>query len=150
MMDWIVRVDLTDPWWWLVLAVLLGIAEIIMPGIFLIWIAIAAAVTGVVAMTIGLSLPLQLILFAALCLVATWAGRRWYAQNPVESQDPLLNDRAARLVGEIVTLVEPIVDGRGRVTVGDGAWPCRGPDLPVGAKVRVTGADSASLRVEPI
>ncbi|KEY97856.1 membrane protein, partial [Sphingomonas sp. BHC-A] len=69
--------------------------------------------------------------------------------NPVDSQDPLLNDRAARLVGEVVTVVEPIDNGRGRVKVGDGVWSCRGPDAPVGARVRVTGAEGSVLTVEP-
>ena len=33
-------------WWWLVAAVVLAIAEIIAPGIFLIWLAAAAGLTG--------------------------------------------------------------------------------------------------------
>jgi membrane protein implicated in regulation of membrane protease activity len=77
-----------------------------------------------------------------------WGGRRWYAANPVDSQDPLLNDRTARLVGEIVTVVEPIDNGRGRVKVGDSVWSCRGPDAPVGSRVRITGADASVLQVE--
>jgi membrane protein implicated in regulation of membrane protease activity len=148
-MDWMAAIDLENHWWWLILAMLLGIGEILLPGVFLIWVAIAAAITGLLAMATGISLPLQIVLFAVLCLVATWGGRRWYTDNPVASQDPLLNDRAARLVGEVLTLVEPIVDGRGRVTVGDGAWPCRGPDAPLGARVRVIGAEGAALMVEP-
>ena len=64
------------------------------------------------------------------------------------SQDPLLNDRTARLVGEIVTVVEPIDNGRGRVKVGDSVWPCRGPDAPVGSQVRVVGAEASVLKVE--
>lgn len=140
--------SLEPHWWWLIFAVLLGIGEIILPGVFLIWIAIAAAITGVVAMLTGAALSWQVVLFAALCLIATYAGRRWYVDNPVESQDPLLNDRAARLVGEVVTVVEPIANGRGRVSVGDGAWPCRGPDAQAGARVRVTGSEGAVLIVE--
>ena len=64
--------------------------------------------------------------------------------------DPLLNDRIARLVGEVVTVVEPVSDHGGRVRVGDGEWPARGPDAPIGARVRITGATGATLRVEPL
>jgi membrane protein implicated in regulation of membrane protease activity len=149
MMDWITAIDLENHWWWLILAVVLGIGEILLPGVFLIWIAIAAAATGLIAMATGIGAASQIVLFAVLCLLATWLGRRWYVDNPVPSQDPLLNDRAARLIGEVVTVVEAIEDGRGRVSVGDGAWPCRGPDAPVGAKVRVTGSQGAALVVEP-
>jgi membrane protein implicated in regulation of membrane protease activity len=127
---------------------LLGVAEVLMPGVFLIWVALAAAVTGLIALLLPVSVPVQLLIFALLCLASVWGGRRWYAANPVASQDPMLNDRTARLVGEIVTVVEPIDNGRGRVKVGDSVWSCRGPDAPAGTRVRVVGADASVLKVE--
>ncbi len=148
-MDWGALAGLDAHWWWLVLAVLLGIGEIVTPGIFLIWVAIAAAATGLLTLATGIPPAAQITIFAGLCLIATWAGRKWYRDNPVASQDPLLNDRGARLIGEVLTLVEPIVDGHGRARVGDGVWSCSGPDAPVGARVRVVGADGSVLRVEP-
>ena len=54
----------------------------------------------------------------------------------------------ARLIGETVTVVDAIVDGRGRVKVGDGVWPAKGADCEVGTKVRITGADGTVLVVE--
>jgi membrane protein implicated in regulation of membrane protease activity len=149
-MEWITSLDLENHWWWLIFAVLLGIGEILIPGVFLIWIAIAAALTGVVAMVAGIGPTLQIVLFAGLCLLATWLGRRWYAANPVASQDPMLNDRAARLVGQVVVVVEPIADGQGRVRVGDGIWLAHGPNAEAGARVKITGADGTTLRVEPV
>ena len=145
-MDWLTNLD--DHWWWLVFAALLGIGEVMLPGVFLIWVALAAAVTGLVALALPMSMPVQFLIFAALCLVAVWGGRRWYAANPVDSQDPMLNDRTARLIGEIVTVVEAIEAGRGRVKVGDGVWLCRGPDAAVGSRVRVVGAEASALKVE--
>ncbi|UZW56883.1 NfeD family protein [Sphingobium sp. JS3065] len=146
MTDWLAMLD--DHWGWLVFAALLGVGEVLMPGVFLIWVALAAAVTGLIALAFPISVPSQLLLFAGLCLVSVWGGRRWYTANPVDSQDPLLNDRTARLVGEIVTVVEPIDNGHGRVKVGDSVWSCRGPDAPVGARVRVIGAEASELKVE--
>ncbi|ANI77282.1 NfeD family protein [Sphingobium sp. EP60837] len=145
-MDWLGMLD--DHWGWLVFAALLGVAEVLMPGVFLIWVALAAAVTGLIALLLPVSVPVQLLIFALLCLASVWGGRRWYAANPVASQDPMLNDRTARLVGEIVTVVEPIDNGRGRVKVGDSVWSCRGPDAPAGTRVRVVGADASVLKVE--
>jgi len=139
---------LQDHWGWLVFAALLGMAEVLLPGVFLIWVALAAAVTGLVALALPIGLPVQLLLFAALCLLSVWGGRRWYSSNPVDSQDPMLNDRTARLVGEVVTVVEAIDNGRGRVKVGDGEWSCHGPDAPVGTRVRVIGAEASVLKVE--
>lgn len=139
-----------DHWGWLVFAALLGIAEVMIPGVFLIWIAIAAAITGLVALALPIALPFQFLLFAALSIAAVYAGRRWYVDNPVASTDPLLNDRAARLIGHSVTVVEPIVDGEGRVKVGDSVWSATGPDTPMGARVRVIGIDGTVLLVESL
>lgn len=139
---------LDSHWLWLILAVAFGIAEIVIPGIFLFWIAIAAALTGGVAMLTGIAVPVQIIVFAVLCLIATYAGKRWYRDNPVESQDPLLNDRGARLVGETVMVVETISNGRGRVKVADGVWTAYGPDADSGTQVRIVGVEGTVLRVE--
>mgnify|MGYP006164395437 CR=1 FL=1 len=146
MTDWLSM--LQDHWAWLVFAALLAIAEVLIPGVFLIWIAIAAAITGLAALALPIGIPLQLLIFAALCVVSVWAGRRWYGDKPVPSTDPNLNDRTARLIGELVTVVEPIRGGEGRVKVGDSVWTARGPDSEAGTRVRVTGAEGAVLWVE--
>jgi hypothetical protein len=65
----------------------------------------------------------------------------------VPSADPLLNDRAARLIGETVELTGPIVNGRGRARVGDGEWNVRGPDAPAGTCLRVIGIEDGALVV---
>ncbi|HEY5722951.1 MAG TPA: NfeD family protein [Allosphingosinicella sp.] len=142
--------DLEPQWVWLLAATALGIAELLVPGIFLIWLAAAAAVTGFVTLIFGIPLAFQFAVFALLSLGMVWYGRRWYHNNPVESSDPLLNDRAARLVGETLVLVAPIENGRGRVRVGDSVWSCKGSDAEQGARVRVVGAEGSCLKVEPI
>jgi membrane protein implicated in regulation of membrane protease activity len=141
---------LQDHWGWLVFAALLGIAEVMIPGVFLIWISIAAAITGLLALALPIELPLQFLLFAGLSIAAVYAGRRWYVDNPVASTDPLLNDRTARLIGQTVTVVEPIISGEGRVKVGDSVWTATGPDAPAGNRMRITGADGTILRVESL
>jgi membrane protein implicated in regulation of membrane protease activity len=142
--------DLGAHWIWLTVGLLLAIAELLAPGVFLIWLAAAAALTGLGALAFGLPLAFQFGLFALLAILAVHAGRRWYANNPVESSDPLLNDRGGRLVGETVTVVSAIENGRGSVRVGDSVWLARGEDADVGAQVRVTGADGACLLVERV
>ncbi|SNS29871.1 hypothetical protein SAMN06295912_10429 [Sphingomonas laterariae] len=142
--------DLDPHWLWLIAAIVLAIAEIIAPGFFLIWLAAAAAATGAVAFLLDLSVPVQALVFAIAALVAVYAGRRYMAAYPAYSPDPMLNDRTARLVGEIVTVVEPIGEGHGRVKVGDGVWNATGPDIPSGARARITGAQGSTLIVEPL
>ena len=142
--------DLEPHWAWLLAATALGIAELLVPGVFLIWLAAAAAITGFITLIFGVPMAFQFVIFALLALAAVWFGKRWYVNNPVESSDPLLNDRAARLIGETLVVVTPIEDGRGRVKVGDGVWQCKGPDADAGTRVRVVGAEGSCLKVEPI
>jgi membrane protein implicated in regulation of membrane protease activity len=142
--------DLEPHWLWMLAAIVLGIAELIAPGIFLIWLAAAAAATGLLTLAFGIDLPFQFAVFALLAIATVYAGRRWYLANPMPSADPMLNDRAARLTGRTVVVVGAIENGEGRVRVGDGVWSCRGPDCAEGSRVRITGADGSCLKVEPV
>lgn len=140
-------------WWWLAIAAALAVAEIIAPGIFMIWLAAAAALTGLAVWLIpGMGPPvgLQLVIFAVLAFGSVYVGRFIMRRNPGTSTDPLLNNRAARLVGEIGTVMDPIANGSGRVQVADSPWPAVGPDAPLGAKVRIVGVEGTRLRVEPL
>ncbi len=134
---------------WLLAALLLGIAELLVPGVFLIFLAIAAAATGLASFALpDLPLAAQLGSFAAWSVVAVLVGRRWYADYPVEGGDAKLNDRASRLIGERVTVAVAIEGGRGRVVVGDGTWPAAGPDLPVGASAWIVAVKGGVVEVE--
>jgi membrane protein implicated in regulation of membrane protease activity len=82
-------------------------------------------------------------------VVLVIGGRRYFAKRAKAEGDSGLNQRAARLVGSTYLLVEPIVDGSGRIKVGDSTWGVSGPDTPAGTRVRVVGADGSILRVEP-
>ncbi|WP_375396329.1 NfeD family protein [uncultured Sphingomonas sp.] len=134
---------------WLAGALVLALAELVAPGFFLIFLATGAAVTGVVTLAVGAPLFVQVIVFAVATTGAVAMGYRWYRRSPVPSADPLLNNRAARLVGELVEVTEPIVNGVGRVRVADGVWPARGPDAVGGTRMRVVGESGGELVVEP-
>ncbi len=140
--------NLTPQMFWLGLGLLLCAAEIVAPGFFLIWLGLAAAVTGLITWALGLATAFQVALFGILAIASVYGARRWLANNPITSSDPLLNDRGGRMTGEIVTVVEAIESGHGRVKVGDSVWTARGPDAAAGSKVRVTGSDGAVLLVE--
>ncbi len=136
---------------WLILAVLLGGAELAVPGVFLVFLAVAAALTGVAVLALpALPIAAQLVSFAVWSGVTVAIGQRWYRDYPVATSNPLLNDRAAQLVGSVVTVDEPIVAGRGRVQVGDGVWPARGPDAASGERLRVIAVDNGVLVLEAI
>jgi membrane protein implicated in regulation of membrane protease activity len=136
------------PWLWLIGGVVLLIAEIIAPGFFLIFIGAAAIATGLFAVLLGLGTTSQLALFALYAIIAVLVGRRFYANRTSDSADPLLNDRAGRLVGKVVTVVQAIDDHDGRVRVGDSEWGARGGPAAAGERVRIVGLDGNCLKVE--
>jgi inner membrane protein len=139
---------LQDHWLWLIAAAVLGIAELVVPGVYLIWIGLAALITGIATLLLPLAVVAQFALFAVTAFAAVYAGRRYLTNNPIISDDPKLNDRDARLVGAIVTAVEPVDSAHGRVKVGDSVWSARGADAAVGERLRVTGSDGSMLFVE--
>lgn len=141
---------IADHWLWLIAASVLGIAEIIIPGAFLMWIGIAALITGLVALVLPFGVPVQMAVFAITAIASVYIGRRVLMRNPIVSDDPLLNDRGARLVGEIVTAVEIVDASQGRVKVGDGVWSARGATAAIGDRLRVTGIDGGVLLVERV
>lgn len=136
---------------WLILAALLGLAELLVPGAFLVFLAAGAALTGVMALIFpDLGIIGQMIGLAGWTTAAVLIGKRWYGDWPVASADPLLNDRAARMVGQMVTVVEPLSEGSGRVRVGDGEWPATGPDMPAGSRGRIERVDGGLLVIAPL
>jgi inner membrane protein len=142
--------DVFTTWGWLVAALVLAGLEIAMPGAFFIWLAGAAAVTGMLTGLLGLGLSAQLPLFAVLAIASILLGRAWLKHHPIKTDDSGLNRRGARMIGELVDVVEPIVGGQGKVQVGDSPWLAVGPDAPKGTKVRITAVEGATLHVEPV
>lgn len=142
------------PWsWWLVGFVLLA-AELAAPGVFLIWIGLAALVVGAASLLLWDEVfwhwQLQLIVFAVLSLAITLIGRKVYGGTDKNSDQPLLNRRGDSLVGRTATLTEPIREGRGRIRLDDSWWSVSGPDLPAGMRVRVAHWSGTELIVEPV
>jgi inner membrane protein len=135
-------------WIWWVIAGLLLILELLAPGIFFIWLAVAAGLTGLADMAFDVPWQAELLMFAVSSLVSVIAGRRVYRGRNVEPEDnPYLNRRQHGFVGRSFTLDQPIANGRGKLTVDDTIWEIEGPDLAAGALVRVTAVSGMRLVV---
>jgi len=135
--------------WWLLALVLIG-AELMMPGFFMLWIGVAAAAMGLVLIFLPeLSFLAQAALFVALALISCYVYWRFVRSAARESSDqPNLNRRAEQHIGRRYVLETAIVNGRGKVKVGDSPWLAEGPDLPAGAEVEVVGVDGSALKVQ--
>lgn len=136
---------------WAGLALLLFAAEAIAPGAFMLWLGLAAAATFVIVLLApGMTVLAQVVAFAILSVLAILVWRRWFRGRGRSSDQPKLNRRAEQLVGQVAVLVDPIVDGQGRLQIADAFWTIRGPDASAGTRVRIASTDGMVLTVEPI
>ena len=137
-------------WHWWVFGLAMLILEAFFPGAIFLWMAISAAVVGLVALVIpAMGWEMEFVLFAVLS-VSTVVGWKKYRPHAAATDRPMLNRRGEQYVGRSFTLSEPIVNGIGKLSVDDTTWRISGADLPAGRKVQVTGVDGTTLRVEAV
>lgn len=144
-------VSMLGHWMWWVLVGLLLILELSAPGVFFIWLAVAAAGVAIIDALVDLPWQWELLIFAFLSLVSVFAGRALIRRRQEQASDsPHLNQRMQGYVGRSFTLEEAITDGHGRLTIEGTVWQVQGPDAPRGSHVKVTGIDGLRLVVEPL
>lgn len=147
-MEWFEGLD--AGWAWVAIGLALGALELAVPGIYFIWLAIAALVTGAMAAVLDLGVTVQVVNFVFLSLIIAYSAKRFLRDRPIESSNPTLNQRGSQMVGQTAVVAKAIQGGEGRVTIGDSEWIARGPDSDVGTRVRITSAQGAAVMVEPI
>jgi membrane protein implicated in regulation of membrane protease activity len=135
-------------WNWLICGLVLMALELLAPGVFLIWLGLAALLVGLLSFGTNPSWQTQILLFAMFAAAAVPLWRRVARNSKAASQShPFLNKRAEALVGRVFTLEKPIIDGTGTIRIDDTVWRVTGPDTPAGSRVRIVQADGASLTV---
>ncbi len=135
---------------WLVLAALLGFAEVMTTTLALGLLA-AAAVAAAIVGAVGLGLPFQLAAFA----VAAGAGLGVVRPLAVRHirQPPLLRTGTSALVGKSATVTEEVTALGGRVRIGGEVWSARSYEesqvIPAGSAVDVYAIEGATALVHP-
>jgi membrane protein implicated in regulation of membrane protease activity len=143
-LDWIGGLG---AWTWIILGVVLIGLELSAPGAFLLWLGLAAILTGLIDGWAALSWQIATLTFAGLSIASVLVGRSVNGLTP-RGEAATLNRRGEGLTGRVFTLEAPIVAGEGRVRIDDSSWRVLGPDARAGAQVRVTRVDGATLIVE--
>lgn len=140
---------LLGPWGWVILGLVLIGGEVLAPGIFLLWLGLAALLTGAVVGLVDLGWQTAALVFAGLSLVAVFTGRLLTRRKDEEPDAATgLNDRGRRLIGRVFRLEATMTGGEGRIRVDDSSWRVTGPELLAGSEVRVVRVDGATLVVE--
>ncbi len=139
------------PWIvWLLLAAVLGVAEVMTTTLAFGLIA-AGAVVAAVAGGLGASLPVQLAAFAVA------AGGGLVVVRPIAmrhiKQPPLLRTGTSALVGRSARVVEEVNGHSGQVRIGGELWSARSYDedqvIPVNSTVDVFAIEGATALVHP-
>jgi len=72
-----------------------------------------------------------------------------YRSRQRELRSPTAAHRlGAKHIGQALVLEAPINNGTGIIRLGNRQWEVRGPNLPAGARVRVTGVDGTILLID--
>src|SRR5215467_9862439 len=100
-------------WDWFIAGGLLLVLEVLAPGVFMLWLGLAALLVGAISMFVDWDWQAQFVAFAVFSVAAVPLWRRLAARSGAVTDQPFLNRRADALVGRIFTLEKPIVNGSG-------------------------------------
>lgn len=138
-----------DSWIWCAVAAALFVIEMTMPGYFLIFPAIGAAIVGLGGLFGVATLEAQLVLFAAASALLFAVTFRRYRDLTARGSVLSVNS-PERLLGRTGTVEDPFSAGCGKIRLGDSVWLARGPDMARGTPVRIAGVDGTVLLVRPL
>jgi inner membrane protein len=143
--------DITH-WHWFIAAVILGIFELLVPGIVFIWMGLAAAFVGlIVLMMPDLAWEVQVIAFTLLSIITVICARILIAKRNKQSDHPMLNEKSAQYVGNIYQLISDSQNKRGKIKIGDTLWDVElSTDASHNSEIRITEAKGVLLKADVI
>lgn len=136
-------------WTWWIVAAVLFVLELMMPGVFFLWLGLSAMVVGVIVLVVDIPWQGQIAAFAVLSIIALIVSRYFFAARKVVTDQPNLNKRMYNYVGQRFVLETPITNGTGSIRIDDTIWTVRGNDADVGAWIRITDVEGPNFLVEP-
>ena len=135
---------------WLIVAAVLGVAEVVTVTLALGLLAVAAVAAAVVSAA-GLGVPAELGVFAVVAAAGLGVIRPIAIRHI--KQPPLLRTGTSALVGRHATVTEEVTPLAGRVRIGGEVWSARSYDeaqvIAVGSTVDVFAIEGATALVHP-
>jgi membrane protein implicated in regulation of membrane protease activity len=138
---------------WLLVAVLLVVAEILTLEFVALYFAVGAMGAAIVG-GFGANVGIQLAVFGVVSLASLLLTRR--PLRHALNRTPAVVSNAPTVVGKRAVVTRPIHEGpgqRGQVRVGTEEWSARGEDengIAEGTTVEVVAIDGVSLIVRPV
>ena len=137
---------------WIIIGVLLLIAELITGTTYILWPAVAALFVGIVTFVLPLSWEMQFLIFFLASAVLLFWGHKYLRPKMKGGEPSDLNDRARSMIGTRVKAVADFETGQGRVQLGDSQWRARVEEgtANAGQELRVVRVDGTTLVCEPV
>ncbi len=138
---------------WLILGFALLVAEVATGTSYILWVAFAALLTGLLVFVLPLGWEMQFLLFAILSVGLLFIGHKYVRPKFKGGEPSDLNDRARALVGTKVRAVADFDTGIGRVHVGDTQWRAKaedGSNPKAGSELEVVAVQGVTLTVKPV
>jgi inner membrane protein len=131
---------------WVASGLVLLIAETLLPGVFMMWLGLAACGTGLLLLLFHFGFEMQVVSFGILAAISLTVGMRMRRTHHV------VRTETAGLIGRPATAL--VFTGRdGRVRLGDSDWAARVPaDIQPpdpGTRLRVAQVEGTILIVRP-
>jgi membrane protein implicated in regulation of membrane protease activity len=141
---------MTAFWFWVIVAIVFAIAEIMTVALFAVFITVGALGAAVVSL-LGFNLLVQAIVLGVLGVAGILAARP-YLVDRLHIGRPTLRSGADSMVGQQAILLEPIlgVGQPGHLKIAGELWPALTDDgsaVPVNTLVVVTALRSTTLIV---
>jgi len=137
---------------WFSIGLLFVLAELFVPGTYLVWFGFSAFVMGILVSLMTLSATETLVCFALIS--AAFSGIGWYAyakvlnKTKVPEKYKYLNDMAGAHIGKVYNLSEDVVDGRAKAKVGDSFWLVEIDEpLKKGDKIKITNVKDGVILI---
>jgi membrane protein implicated in regulation of membrane protease activity len=140
-------------WYWLTAALVLGVVECFVEGFVALGLAAACLVFGVLSNVPVLYQNMAAAHFVAAAAVIVvvffiFGNRIFWRERHGGIVSRLGVNAKDKIIGQAAVLKEPIVAGRGTVSVNGTLWKCFGEDLPAGTQVVVADLSGNSLLVK--
>ena len=135
--------------WWLILALVIGSAELLAPGFYLLWIACALALTGLIHIFVPLQLGEGLIALALFSPLTLYGGHHIYRRGGGVGSSTL-NRRAEANIGRRARLQTALSGGEGRIRLDGTSWKVEGPDMKEGSPVEIISVERGIYRVRAV
>lgn len=139
---------------WCLLAIVLLLLELAMPGLIIFFFALGAFIVALICLLTDIQLTTQLLIFIAASIISLLALRRWIKgvfmghiaskQNITENPSEFVGEKAVS-----TTIITPKAGGR--VEFHGTSWQAEADEeIPEGTIVQITAKDNITFKVKPL